>query len=53
MEILISFGASIVIVSEAWHTCMAKLMGVRPLSRVELMLWVRGVTIYVSVNWYT
>ena len=24
---------------------MAKLMGVRPLSRVELMLWVRGVTI--------
>uniref|UniRef100_A0A2N9GH84 CCHC-type domain-containing protein n=1 Tax=Fagus sylvatica TaxID=28930 RepID=A0A2N9GH84_FAGSY len=32
----------------AWHTCMAKLMGVRPLSRVELMLWVRGVTQWPS-----
>jgi hypothetical protein len=27
---------------------MAKLMGVRPLSRVELMLWVRGVTQWPS-----
>jgi hypothetical protein len=35
-------------VSKAWHTCKARLIGVRPLSRVELMLWVRGVTI----KWY-
>ena len=25
-------------VSKAWHTCKARLMGVWPLSRVELML---------------
>ena len=35
-------------VSKAWHTCKARLMGAWPLSRVELMLWVRGVTI----KWY-
>jgi hypothetical protein len=32
-------------VSKAWYTCKACLMGARLLSRVELMLWVRGVTI--------
>jgi hypothetical protein len=31
-------------VSKAWHTCKARLLGVRPLSHVELMLWVWGVT---------
>jgi hypothetical protein len=31
-------------VSKAWHTGKARLMGVWRLSRVELMLWVRGVT---------
>ncbi len=35
-------------VSKAWHTCKAHLIGVRQLSHVELMLWVRGVTI----KWY-
>ena len=32
-------------VSKAWHTCKARLMGVRRLSRVKLMLWVWGMTI--------
>ena len=33
-------------VSKAWHTCKARLMSARPLSRVELKLWVRGVTVF-------
>jgi hypothetical protein len=32
------------IVNKAWHTCKAHLMGARLLSRVEFMLWVRGIT---------
>jgi hypothetical protein len=31
-------------VCKVWHTCKVRLMGVWRLSRVELMLWVRGVT---------
>jgi hypothetical protein len=36
--------------SKAWHTCKARLMGTQLLSRVELMLWVRGVTIFEVPN---
>ena len=35
-------------VSKAWHTYKAHLMGVRLLSRVELMLWVQGVTYTIN-----
>ena len=35
-------------VSKAWHTGKARLIGVRRLSRVELMFWVRGVT---NISW--
>jgi hypothetical protein len=41
-------------VSKAWHTCKARLMGARPLSCVELMLWVRSVTaVNVSQELYS
>ena len=36
-------------VSKAWHTCKARLMGVRRLSHVKLMFWVRGVTIKIVI----
>ena len=36
------------LVSKTWHTCKARLMGVRLLSRVKLMLWVWGVTILLK-----
>ena len=35
-------------VGKAWHTCKARLMDMRRLSRVELMLWVWGVTIAMA-----
>ena len=38
-------------VCKAWHTCKVRLMGVRRLSRVELILWVRGVTKPVEKSW--
>ena len=44
MEILYQDYYFFEFVSKSWHTGKARLIGVRRLSRVELMLWVRGVT---------